>query len=306
MLWNSLLLLFLVSFIFVIGESYFRFSVDTTDSFGLNKITQRWMERHYKPNNFYARDNIDYNLKIQNGKRRVAFLGDSFTAGHGIKNVDDRFPNLIRSVNPGFEVHVLADNGMESINQLDLVRKLINDNYQFDVVVLVYNLNDISYLLPETNEIYDRVFAFHDKLNYFGNNSYFINTLSFRYFAWQNQDLSNYYDYVRDGYFSGIWNEQASVLEEMKNLIEFEGGQLQVVTFPFLHDKKEDYKFEKVHDKLGNFWLEMSIPNLDLEHVFDDFNKQELVVNKYDAHPNEFANMVVYEAIDEFIKGNLK
>lgn len=305
-IWNSWIVILLLSFFFLFGEVYYRFFVDTTDSFGLNKITQRWMQRHYKPNNFYARDNIDYHLEIESGKRRVTFLGDSFTAGHGIKDVDDRFPNIIRDANPNYEVHVLADNGMESINQLELLQKLMNEGYQFDIVVLIYNLNDISYLIPNTNEIYDRVYAFHDNMNYFEKNSYFLNTQLFRYFAWQNPDILNYYEFVKDAYFSERWHQQEQVLGQIKSLIESNGGKLLVVTFPFFHNNNEDYKFEKVHDKLERFWSEWLVPNLDLDPEFSKYKKSELVVNKFDAHPNEYANIIAATAIKGFLKNNLQ
>jgi len=305
-IWNSWLLALLFSIIFLGSESYFRFFVDTTDSFGLNKITQRWMHRHYKPNNFNARDNVNYDLRIEHGKRRITFFGDSFTAGHGIKDVDNRFPNLIRIQNPGLEIHVLADNGMESINQLNLIRKLISDSYQFDLVALVYNLNDISYLLAKANEIYDRVYAFNEGLNFFGKNSYFVNTMLFRYFAMRDPDIPDYYDFVEGAYFSEAWNRHAEVLKEIKYLTESKGGKLLVVNYPFFHDQNEDYKFLPVHEKLEKFWNSLAVPYIDLEPVFKNYDKQDLVVNKFDAHPNEFANSLVAETIDDFIKNHLQ
>jgi len=280
--------------------------VDTTDSFGLNKITQRWMQRHYVVNNFHSRDNINYEAKLPPGKRRITFFGDSFTAGHGIKNVEDRFPNIIRENHHEFEVHVMANNGMESNHELDWIRKLKDFNYSFDIVVLVYTLNDIAYLIPETEEIYHRIYSFRDNLGYFGRNSFFINTMLFRIYALSHPDVMNYYDFVESSYFTEQWDEHAKVLSGMRDLIESDGGRFMVVTFPFYQSRKQEYKFQIVHEKLQEFWNEQSVPHLDLLHIYDQYESSELVVNKFDAHPNEFANIIAASVIEEFIKSNLQ
>ena len=111
---NVVLLMFLVSVVFCIGETRYRFFYDSTDAFSLTMISQRWFKRHYKLNNFKSRDNVDYTHKAKPGKRRITFIGDSFTIGHGIEDPEDRFSNRIRQKNPTLDVHNMAANGMEN------------------------------------------------------------------------------------------------------------------------------------------------------------------------------------------------
>ena len=112
---NILVLLFLLSLLVLIAKSYYRFLYDTTDSFGLTKTTKRWFKRYYQINKSGFRDNLPvYMIKPDPTKPRITFLGDSFTAGHGIKNVDDRFANQIRKMHPELEVHVFAKNGWDT------------------------------------------------------------------------------------------------------------------------------------------------------------------------------------------------
>ena len=142
--WNVLLTITLLTTVFFGFETYYRFFLDTTTSFANDKISQRWGERHYQMNNFMARDNVDYRIPLANGVTRVSFLGDSFTVGYGLKNVEDRFANIIRRIRPDIEIHVLAGNGLETDEQLGRLQKLKEyDGYEFDHIVLVYNLNDI-------------------------------------------------------------------------------------------------------------------------------------------------------------------
>jgi hypothetical protein len=61
---NTLVFLFLCSAILLSGEVYYRYCYDTTDSWGLTKTYSKWIERHYRFNNFGLRDSIDYQPKL--------------------------------------------------------------------------------------------------------------------------------------------------------------------------------------------------------------------------------------------------
>ena len=91
---NLLIFVFLLAIFFVVGEGYYRFVYDTTDSLAYTRVSQRWFNRYYIQNAAGFRDNVEYSLTIQPGRRRVSFLGDSFLAGHGVKSVEDRFANI--------------------------------------------------------------------------------------------------------------------------------------------------------------------------------------------------------------------
>lgn len=300
--WNIILLLGLLSFTFLITESYYRFYVDTTDSFALNKISQRWIKRHFTLNNFTVRDNVDYEAKIAPGKRRLTIFGDSFTAGHGVPDVDDRFANLLRRTNPNWEVHVMAYNGLNSADQLDVFKKLAEGGYQFDVVLLAYCLNDLDYLLPEAPKIYERIYAFNENLGLFGRNSYFVNTMLFRLFAINDPDFMNYSDFVKTGYFDETWLKQQKVLRAFNTISNDLGGKLTVVTFPFFHHRQDNYQFLEVHQKLSSFWPSVNANHLDLLPVYAPYSDEDLVVNAYDAHPNEFAHKLAAEVINNYLR----
>src|SRR5438046_47259 len=83
LLGNVLVLLFLVTILAVGGEIYFRFFYDATDAINLTKVSERWFQRHCRLNGSGCRDTIEYETRIATGKRRITFLGDSYTAGHG-------------------------------------------------------------------------------------------------------------------------------------------------------------------------------------------------------------------------------
>jgi lysophospholipase L1-like esterase len=302
---NSLLFLFLCSMVLVSGEVYYRFFNDTTDSFGLTKTTQRWFERHFHPNRSGFRDSVDYMNRIPPGRRRVTFIGDSFTAGHGIPSVEDRFANRIRRAIPGNEVHVFAQCGWDTGDQLSFLPALDESEYQTDLVVLVYCLNDIADIVPEWQIIHERVYD-SPRPGFFIENSYSLNMMYYRWKATRDPDVSNYYQFVRENYEGPIWEQQKRRLRLFRDKVRSRNGKLLVVTFPFLHALGPEYEYQPIHDCLSEQWSELDVPHLDLLSVYESLDPAEVVVNANDAHPNENAHAMAADAIAEFLKKHLK
>lgn len=300
--WNALLLLFLVSIVFLAGETYYRFAVDTTNTFSINKVSQRWFERYYDKNNFNTRDNIDYPRPLTPGKRRITIIGDSFTAGHGIKNVEDRMGNILRKIHPEWEVHVMALNGIESDQQAEFLPKFAEvDGYEYDIVLLAYCLNDIVYLTPGMGAVYDKIYAYSENLGWLERNSYFVNTLTFQLMAINDPSFADYWDRLENTYSGNTWQQQQQTLASIEGYIRSRNARLMVVTWPFLNAVGPDYRFEEIHEQLDAFWKQGQVPHLDLLPLFRSSNPEDLVVNEYDAHPNELANVMATTAVNKFL-----
>jgi hypothetical protein len=303
---NALVLLWLVSVAFLGGETYYRFFYDTTDAFGYTKTSLRWVARHVQLNAQWVRDNINYEADIPPGKRRISFLGDSFTAGHGVENVDDRFVNRIRRARPDWEVHAAAESGADTGAEQQMLKALAGFGYECDQVVLVYCLNDLSDIVPEWNDIYARIFADRTKQNWLVRNSYFANILYYRLKARRDPAIANYYHFLLPAYRGPLWEEQKRRLKAIRDDVESHGGHLRVVTFPFLHAPLDDtYEYRFVHEQLETFWRELKVPCLDLLPVYQGQPPRKLVVNRFDAHPNEFAHQLAAEAIRKFLEQNI-
>src|SRR5262245_14665014 len=70
-------------------ELYFAIVYDQSDSFNMSLVSQHWFLRHVVPNNAGFRDARPLLEHVPAGMQRICFVGDSFTFGHGIKNVAD-------------------------------------------------------------------------------------------------------------------------------------------------------------------------------------------------------------------------
>lgn len=116
-----------VLFVVLLMEGYYGFFYDEPDSYGLLLTSKRWFIKHYHYNNVGLRDDEDYFFEKGAGKKRIVFIGDSFTVGHGIKNIEDRFTGIIRNrlyrESPtGYEVYTIAKNGWETNHELDFLK----------------------------------------------------------------------------------------------------------------------------------------------------------------------------------------
>jgi lysophospholipase L1-like esterase len=303
---NTLVLLFLVSILLAGGEVYCRFFYDTTDALGTTKICQRWMKRHWRTNAWGARDNVEYSTQLTPAKERITFVGDSFTAGHGIKDLDARFPNLIRHAYPEREIHVLANVGLDTGGELKLLEKAFAKGYQADKVVLVYCLNDVGDLLTEEGEPFHGVF---DRLHGSPRCLWGSDLLDLVYHRWQAArvpEAANYFSFVKAGYRGQTWERQKERLTKLRDLVQAHGGHLVVVTFPFLHALGPNYEYQFVHDELNEFWATAGVPHLDLLSIYKDIPPEQLTVNRHDAHPNELANQLAAAAIERFLNEQVR
>jgi lysophospholipase L1-like esterase len=302
---NLLSLALLLALATLAGEIYFRFIYDSTDSLLYTKVSRRWMQRYWHDNGNQLRDNVNYQRQIPPGKRRITFVGDSFTAGHGIKNVEDRFVNRLRRAHPDWDIHMLAKPGFDTGDELTCLDFVLTNHWQIDQVVLVYCLNDISDLMPQRYEAFQRVNAQIEQSSWLVQNSYLMNIIAHRINLRRNPFMSGYYDLVRDGYRGPMWEEQKERLTAFRDMVESHGGRLSVVTFPFLNDLGPNYGYQFVHDELDQFWRGLHVPHLDLLALYRQYTPEKITVNRLDAHPNEFAHAIATPVIGKFLEAQL-
>ena len=310
--WGRLVLInftVLISLLLVLlagGEVYYRYFCDSTDSFGLSRVTKRWFERHYRMNNAGFRDNVEYKWEPVPVKPRVLFVGDSFTAGHGIADVDKRFANIIRKERPDREVFVLAVNGFDTGLESEMLANLLRRGYQPGWVVLVYSLNDIADIVPEWDGILKRIYEQDKKPGFLARHSYFIDILNCRLKALRDPDIARYYQFVKAAYEGPLMEAQQKRLAGLNARIKAAGGKLLVVTFPFMNALGPGYEYRAIHENLDRFWEAQGVPHLDLLPVFEGQPVKKLTLNRFDPHPNEAAHALAAEAIGDFLDSQVR
>jgi lysophospholipase L1-like esterase len=282
-------------------EVRYRFAYDRTDAFSLTMTSQRWFERHYRRNSWLLRDDVDYTLHKPPGRRRITFVGDSFTAGHGVADVADRFANRIRAREPGWDVQVLARNGLDTGAELAALRDALARGYRSDDVVLVYCPNDLGDLLPQWRAVVDGLYDDFRNAGFLVHHSYGVNQLYFRLLAWRTPQLAGYYPELVAAYAGPVWREQARRLETFADLVRSHDARPRAVTFPFLQMMGPRDPFTPAYDQLDAFWRSIGVPHLDLRAAFEGIAPDALIVSRDDPHPNERAHALAATAIERFL-----
>ncbi len=219
--------------------------------------------------------------------------------------MEDRFANIIRREHPEWEVQVLAMPGYDTGAELKFLRFLLANNYQFDQVVLIYCLNDISDLVPRRHEELDAIDREIKNRGWLLRNSFFFDIVWHRISVRRNPFMRGYFDLVKDAYQGPLWETQKQRLRELRDLVETNGGRLSVVIFPFLQALDKGYAYEQVHKQLADYWQELGVPHRDLLPLYRGMKADKITVHPFDAHPNEYAHSLAASVIGEFIRTNL-
>lgn len=290
-----------IMFVVLSMEGYYGFFYDEPDSYGLLLTSQRWFKKHYKYNNVGLRDNKDYYFEKE--KQRIVFIGDSYTIGHGIKNIEDRFTGIIEArLNKEFagryEVYTIAKNGWDTAHEADYFNQLIKNGFEADTIILCFTMNDIGWASPEASFKIDALNA-SEPQSWILANSYFLNFLYVRINIFSTETAGGYYGWLKDTY-SGVPLElEKMVLREFKALCTKKGFHLKVAIFPLIGDLSSGFKMKTAHNEISLFFKEEGIPFIDLADKLKEFPAKKLTVNRFDAHPNEFTHRIIADEIWE-------
>lgn len=304
---NLIVLGTLLAGVVTTGEAYFRYVYDATDSYGLTVTNWCWMKRHCGALNslgFRMREiTVDGAVPPPGeGVTRVAFVGDSFTFGYGVPDAADLFPQRIeaalRAREPGayevWNLGVIGWNTPDHERQLEDILPASNTHH----VVLGYCLNDIEDLLPRQKRFLREATP---QLPWIAPwRSFLADTLWFRLGLHGDARVGGYFEWVQEAYESDeIWPVQEERFARIADHSKRHGVRLSVVVFPLFGAWGDDYPLGAAHDRVASGWAKHGAEVLDLRAAYAGHSAEELVVNRYDAHPNEVAHRIAAEAILE-------
>ena len=317
---NAGLSLWLLCLLMTALEFGFAVSYDRTDSFNMSNVSKKWFRKYAEPEEqvlrfganegIVYRDNEPFPQTIPDDARHICFLGDSFTYGHGINHVQDRFSNelrgrLNRHSDQQFVVTNVGKPGTDLFYAEAILENLFEEEIRVDTAVYTLCLNDIESFHPDFQTYYSGdwkqgsdFFLFRD--------TYFFNLLYFRIQQAQRPQVKNYYDFVRDYYDGEPWKRMQQKLSDINQLCERNDCDFRVVIFPFLHNLGEDNPFATVHKQIVDFCDEREIPVIDLLPTLESHAGEGLVVSRFDAHPNERANELAADAMRDWLRQDVE
>ena len=296
---NVLVMMCMWSIAGVIGETYVRFLVVETDSYGASLVARRWFRIYPKLNSLYCRD-VEWSEHKPEGVYRIAFVGDSFTYGWGINDARDRFTDMIQrrfdERRPGpVEVMNVAWAGWDTRAELGAVHDMIQD-YDVDEVVLCFVPNDLESLVPVTPGLDPKNPPKSRLIN--TENSFLLDYIYFRAFARFTPNFQSYWDWLANGYADpNLWAKEERLLDRIIEQCSENHVRLRVALLPFIQTRGDRFDAGSIQSRVASFFAMHEVPVVDLLPTIQGKNSSELVVNSHDPHPNEAAHRLFADAI---------
>ena len=266
-------------------EFYFAAIHDQSDGFNLTYAGRVWFERHWGPLNSLGYRDREAVLP-EPGQRSLVVLGDSFASGHGVKQAEDRFSNVVaRSLGPGWRVYNVAKIGWDTSDEITALRSF---PVKPDIVVLSYCLNDIFPAALEAK--FPMNFAVTlpaGIMKTFVDHSALADYVYWRLARGGNLagGADSFWNSLKGAYADpAVWAIQSGLLTELASYCRDNDIKLVAVIFPMLQAPKES---APLTGKVSQALEDHGAVVLDLASVLAGRPARELVVNSLDAHPNE-------------------
>lgn len=282
--WFTLLL------VFGAGEFFFRYMFAETENV-FTWASLNWMARYIHNNSLGYRDR-EWTPADYEGKQTILVTGDSFTAGWGINNPDDRYTGqLQRDLGDDYAVINLGIYGTATTEQLESLKEYpLKDP---DVVIMQYFINDIDYaglqlgLLPTPKPLpaWAADSALLDFLYVRVLSRYLDPSFNEDWWEW------NYaaYDNV------GIWSVHEAELQAYIDYVESINARLIVVIFPNMLDPVRSIPYV---DRVAQVFEARG--HNDVLKLFDQaaaWTLEDRTVSPRDSHPSVAFHRMVGDLI---------
>lgn|SRR6266850_2633455 len=290
-----------IIYLFLVVEFLFYSSFAVSDTFGFTLASKRWEAKYWRPTNSFGYRDVEHNPAELRNKKVLFVVGDSFVAGHGISQTENRFSNILqRNLAGQYVVVNIARNGW---NTADEYQAIVSYPYKPKKIILSYYINDIlgaAFKLGYGSPI--RVEPPPNRtLRYLTDHSYALNFTYWRLYRFYNKDLGEkYWEFLKSSYSNrNIWEEHEAELFKIVTYTQSQGIDLTVVVFPNLMAVEASAVFTS---KVAEFFQKHNVRVLNLEPILVDREPMSLVVNSLDAHPNEALNREVAELLTKEIQ----
>lgn len=295
---NSLLVILSVFLTLMATEFFFKFYAET-DVRIYTLASKNWFVRYWHYNSQGYRD-VEWDEQMLQQKKRVVVIGDSFAAGMGIEKIDNRFSNrLDKMLDDNFFVLNIAEVAIDTREEIERVKAF---PYKPDILIWQYYINDMNDVAKEQGVVFPVPKTYPwPMLEFAVKNSYALNFVWWRSVAigprsWEQ----DYLTWVQDIYNSpAIWWHHQLDLQTICDGTKAEQIELIVVVFPSLSDVKRS---QPITNKVIEFYQSQGVRVLDVAELVKDIPSEQLVVNPFDAHPNEWVHEIVAQELYEMLK----
>ncbi len=290
---NILLSIISIIFCLLAGEIYFRFFYVHSDNFGFTLSHKKWGEKYWKPINSYGLRDREWEKKDLNNKKVIVVVGDSIAAGHGIKDISDRFSDILANkLGSEYVVANVSNPGWGSEYEINALAAF---PYNIDLVIWAYFPNDI---IDTSLRIGKKLpLNIQEPKGIIGeiiNSSYLLNFVYWRLYKFINLN-DDHFQWIKEQYEDPVtWSAYEQTLNQVHGFIVNKGYNYIIVSFPFLNKNVDsDFAINKIH----NFFNKRGVRVLDVSQLIADLEQKDIVVSKDDLHPSKKLHKLVGDSL---------
>jgi hypothetical protein len=251
---------------------------------------------------------------------RIAFLGDSFTFGEGVKDDDIFTVRIEKYLNEKCEKNTyeclnFGVGGYNTEQYLSLLKQVI-PRYNPDIVILCFTLNDVEPSLFHYDKNTQSIKR-HPRELYIPENipdkeppksilyKFRVTKLIWQAFnkrSMSERTVQHYYNLFDN---SQLWEKNRKLLHEYIDFCRENRITYYVTILPLLYKLNGDYPFLHLHQKVEDAIADENV-FIDLLTSFMGYRDVDLWVHPSDQHPNEIAHEIIASTISEFLLTHLQ
>jgi len=287
---NVAILLFSALFSFFVAEWIYRYTIDQTDWLG-GGMTHRWFLRHETNNSLGFRDE-EHSLGKPENTFRIAFLGDGFIHGYGIRDITHLFPKRIetslREQGIAVEALLFGKAGAGPTWMRNIIEEYA-EPMGFDFVIYTHYMNDIEEVTlpgrpppgdtsghppPKTAELF-----YHFAV---------VNYWYYRLNGVHQLVQTQWHEWLDRCYRDpAAWQQHTENLDLLVDVLKHKGIPFFVVVIPFIETIDVEEPYATWHRKLAGYFNSRQIPFFDFRGRLKGEDPRALTVNLFDVHANE-------------------
>lgn len=262
-----------------------------------------WFIRHGGPVNEIGYRDDPAAPPRGNHSKTLLMIGDSFLAGPGIAQIDDRFSGIVqKAFQPRWRCVNLGWGGYDTRDEL---RAMQHFPYPYDAVVLTWLPNDLLPVADTLGFSYERQFAYSDM----GPHGWLVErsfALNYLYWSLPHDDFPSFLPKLKELFeHPAVWEAHQRDLDRVVKACADQGKPLYVVLFPYPQNIAAT---QFATDKAKAFFESRDVPVLDAGPVWAGNAPDALVLNRNDGHPSLLAHQLLGEAmvhwLEPYLLGN--
>lgn len=321
---NALGLLGILFSLFILLEICFSF-VLLSGGGEKTLVGKNWFNYYWKVNDLGYRDENPKDID-RAGKKNILIIGDSYVAGHGLKEENQRFSNILRTeLKDCSDVFNLGVCGADTRDEFGF---LTSFPVKPDLIILSYVNNDIDKIVEKKDLLKIlktnpttilNLRKFKSKSGFLSSHSFFLNFIDFMLFERKRdgtfKDLLEKYSSAEKIFESeegklielSYYTNDSLMKLQLKNIDKFIDYSINnhvdilFILFPKTDDRVIDYTNKTANEPIAEYLQNKGIEVINLTHSLKGIKENERHVNKFDPHPGIYTNMVIADTIKKHL-----